>query len=58
MCDIEGSNQKGRPLGRWRDRVKEYRSTGGVIVEKVGLNGQGGIVWTVRGGGFSVVAIL
>ena len=24
VCELEGSNQKGRPLGRWRDKVKEY----------------------------------
>ena len=24
VSDLEGSNQRGRPLGRWRDRVKEY----------------------------------
>ncbi len=24
MCEIEGSCSKGRPLGRWKDGVKEY----------------------------------
>ncbi len=24
MCEIEGSSRRGRPLVRWKDRVKEY----------------------------------
>ncbi len=24
MSESEGPNSRGRPLGRWRDRVKEY----------------------------------
>ena len=24
VSELEGSNQRGRPLGRWRDKVKEY----------------------------------
>ncbi len=24
MCEIVGPNSRRRPLGRWRDRVKEY----------------------------------
>ncbi len=27
---MEGPNRKGRPLGRWEDRVKEYVSERGV----------------------------
>ncbi len=27
---VEGSNRRGRPLGRWEDRVKEYVSERGV----------------------------
>ncbi len=28
---VEGSNRRGRPLGRWEDRVKEYVSERGVM---------------------------
>ncbi len=24
VSEIEGSSRRGRPLGRWKDRVKEY----------------------------------
>ncbi len=24
VCEIVGSSRRGRPLGRWKDRVKEY----------------------------------
>ncbi len=24
LCSVEGTNRRGRPLGRWEDRVKEY----------------------------------
>ncbi len=27
---VEGPNRRGRPLGRWEDRVKEYLSERGV----------------------------
>ncbi len=30
MSSAEGTNRKGRPLGRWKDRVKEYASERGV----------------------------
>ncbi len=30
MSSVEGTNRKGRPLGRWEDRVKEYVSERGV----------------------------
>ncbi len=26
VCSVEGPNRRGRPLGRWEDRVKEYVS--------------------------------
>ncbi len=26
LSSVEGMNRKGRPLGRWEDRVKEYVS--------------------------------
>ncbi len=28
--NVEGPNRRGRPLGRWEDRVKEYVSQRGV----------------------------
>ena len=30
MSELEGANRRGRPLGRWRDRVKEYMNERGV----------------------------
>ncbi len=30
LCSGEGTNRRGRPLGRWKDRVKEYVSERGV----------------------------
>ncbi len=30
MSSVEGTNRRGRPLGRWKDRVKEYVSERGV----------------------------
>ncbi len=30
LCNVEGTNRKGRPLGRWEARVKEYVSEKGV----------------------------
>ncbi len=45
MCEMEGSSWRGRPLGGWKDRVKEY------MCEMEGsrwrgrpLGGQGGLV--------------
>ncbi len=52
---VEGPYRKGRPLGRWQDKVKEYvseRERG-----EMGWSGQGGSVWIGRGGDPSVVAI-
>ncbi len=45
MSSVEGPNRRGRPLGRWRDRVKEYVSEEGGN----GWSGQGGSVWIGRG---------
>ncbi len=50
---VEGHSRRGRPLGRWRDRVKEYMCERGATR---GWIKQGGSVWTGRGGGFSAVA--
>ncbi len=54
LSSVEGPNRKGRPLGRWEDRVKKYVSEreGG----EMGWSGQGGSVWIGRGGGLSAVA--
>ncbi len=30
LSSVEGPNRKGRPLGRWEDRVKEYVSERGI----------------------------
>ncbi len=30
LSSVEGMNRRGRPLGRWEDRVKEYVSERGV----------------------------
>ncbi len=30
MSSVEGPNRRGRPLGRWKDKVKEYMSERGV----------------------------
>ncbi len=30
LCSAEGTNRRGRLLGRWKDRVKEYVSERGV----------------------------
>ncbi len=32
---VEGTNRRGRPLGRWEDRVKEYVSERGVRGNKL-----------------------
>ncbi len=30
LSSVEGPNRRGRPLGRWEDRMKEYMSERGV----------------------------
>ncbi len=52
--EIVGPNSRGRPLGRWKDRVKEYMCER-VLLEREGLNKQGGSVWIGRGGGMENV---
>ncbi len=37
MSRAEGTNRRGRPLGRWKDRVKEYVSERGVRVNGLEL---------------------
>ncbi len=34
MSSAEGTNRRGRPLGRWKERVKEYVSGRGVRVRR------------------------
>ncbi len=51
-----GPSSRGRPPGRWRDRVKEYVCVREVLPEGEGWMNQGGSVWTGRGGGFSAMA--
>ncbi len=37
---VEGPNRRGRPLGRWEDKVREYVSEGSKVgVGKKGLYG-------------------
>ncbi len=31
LSSVEGPNRRGRPLGRWEDKVKEYASERGVM---------------------------
>ncbi len=30
LSSVEGTNSRGRPLGKWKDKVKEYVSYRGV----------------------------
>ncbi len=41
MSSVEGPNRRGRPLGRWEDRVKEYMS-------ERGGGGGNGLEWVRR----------
>ncbi len=54
LSSVEGTNRRGRPLGRWEDKVKEYVIERGVRGN--GWNGQEGSVWIGRGGDLSAVA--
>ncbi len=38
LSSVEGPNRRGRPLGRWEDKVKEYMSERG-IRDKGGVYG-------------------
>ncbi len=40
MCSVEGPNRRGRPLGRWKDKVKKYMS-------EIGMRGNG-LEWARR----------
>ncbi len=55
MSEMEGLNKWGRPLGRWKDRIKECMSERGTGRGE-GLE-QRGSVWLVRNGGSSAMAI-
>ncbi len=50
-----GSNSRGWPLGRWKDRVKEYMCERGAT-SWGGLNKHGMNVWIGTGGGYSTMA--
>ncbi len=49
-------NSRGRPVGRWRDRVKEYMCERGATRGGESWIKQEGSAWTGRGGDFSAVA--
>ncbi len=54
LSSVEGPNRRGRPLGRWEDKMKEYMSDRGARGN--GWSGQEGSVWIGRGGDPSAVA--
>ncbi len=54
LSSVEGPNRRGRPLGRWEDRVKEYVSE--KEVRGNGLEWARGSVRIRRGGGPSFMA--
>ena len=56
MSESVGPNNRGRPPGRWRDRVKEYMCGRGATRGGGGLDRAKREVWTGRGGNFSTVA--
>ncbi len=54
LSSVEGPNKRGRPLGIWEDRVKEYVSERGV--RRNGLEWARRSVWIGRDGGASAMA--
>ncbi len=54
LSRVEGPNRRGRPLGIWQDRVKEYVRERGVRGN--GLEWARRSVWIERGGDSSAVA--
>ncbi len=48
LSSVEGTNRRGRPLGRWEDRVKEYVSERGVrgngLEQAEGVHGEGELI--------------
>ncbi len=54
VSEIKGPSRKGRPLGRWKDTVRQYMSERGAT--RGGGLEQGGSVCIGRGGGSSAVA--
>ncbi len=54
LSSVEGMNRRGRPFGRWEDRMREYVSERGV--RGMGWSGQEGSVWIGRGGDTSAMA--
>ncbi len=41
LSSVEGPNKRGRPLGKWKDKVKEYVSERGVRGKWVGVGKEG-----------------
>ncbi len=56
FCEIVGPNSRGKLLGRWKDRVKEYMSEKGPTTGGEGLNTQGESIGIERNRGFPAVA--
>ncbi len=52
---LKGPNRRGRPLGRWKDKVEEYLERE-VLMGGENLNKQGGSVGIRRRGNSSAVA--
>ncbi len=41
QSSVEGPNRRGRPLGRWEDKVKEYMSERRAMEKWVGVDKEG-----------------
>ncbi len=55
--ELKGPNRRGRPLGRWKDRVEEYLGERGINGRGV-LKQEGGSVGVERGRDSSSMATL
>ncbi len=53
MSESVGPRSRGKLLGKWRDRAKEYIRE--MLPDREDWIKQGGSVWVGRGGGFSAV---
>ncbi len=49
MSETVGPSRRGRPLGRWKDRVKEYMCVREVLLEGGGWIKQGGGIYMKEG---------
>ncbi len=54
--ELKGPKRRGRPLGRWKDRVQEYLGEREVLMGRECLNTQGENVRIGRGGDPSAIA--